>query len=106
MGYKIVRDRHEEWAREYGVSGTWRRSPDPRRALARKLAEEALEYGEQLDPAELGDVLDVVEAIVLSLGTATYEAVETRRMEKLRTLGGFSDLEWSPVPPEHQKDQL
>jgi len=64
MGWKIVRDRNEEWCRAHGVSGQWRTSPDPVSALVRKVGEEYLEYIEHFDPAELFDLRDVVQALL------------------------------------------
>jgi predicted house-cleaning noncanonical NTP pyrophosphatase (MazG superfamily) len=68
MGYKIVRDRNEEWCRAHGVSGQWRTSPDPVSALVRKVGEEYLEYIEHFDPAELFDLRDVVQALLALTG--------------------------------------
>ena len=97
MGWKLVRDRNEEWCRANGVSGQWRTAPDPAAALLRKVFEEAGEYAEHTDPAELYDLLDVVQ-VAISLGdpdgrfAAAHEA-------KVAAMGGFSHFaEWTPVP--------
>lgn len=97
MGWKIVRDGNEKWCREHGVSGTWRVAADPVRGLARKLTEEAAEFGEALDPAELYDLADVLgELIVLTDPDGDYRAAHG---EKLAVFGGFREhVEWTPMP--------
>jgi hypothetical protein len=65
MSFKIVRDRNEAWCRANGVSGQWRTSPDPLSALLRKLFEELGEYAEAGDPAELYDLSDVLERLLV-----------------------------------------
>ena len=97
MGYKIVRDHNEAWAKAHGVSGTWRTSPDPVRGLARKLTEEAGEFGEALDPGELYDLADAVNELLGLLDPDGHYLAA--HQEKVRVHGLFRDhIEWSPVP--------
>lgn len=100
MGWKLVRDNNEAWCRANGVSGQWRTSPDPVRALGRKVFEEAVEYAleqEIPDPAELYDLQDVLEALIgLEDPAREYAA---RHAAKVAEMGGFGTFtEWCPVP--------
>jgi hypothetical protein len=65
MSFKMVRDRNEAWCRANGVPGQWRTSPDPLAALLRKLFEELGEYAEAWDPAELYDLSDLLERLLV-----------------------------------------
>ena len=38
MGWKLVRDKNEEWCRAHGVSGQWRVSPDRAASLRSPVA--------------------------------------------------------------------
>lgn len=97
MGFKLVRDGNEAWCRAHGVSGEWRISPDPRSALLRKVFEEAGEYAEHRDPAELFDLLDVVLALI-TLDDPGGEFSAGHRV-KVAKMGGFDRfIEWCPVP--------
>lgn len=99
MGFKLVRDHNEKWCRAHGVSGQWRTAPDPRGALLRKIFEEAGEYAEALDPAELYDLLDVVQAAIrlADPDCRHFGAHEA----KVAEMGGFRQFaEWCPVPPD------
>lgn len=97
MGWKLVRDRNEEWCRANGVSGQWRTSPDPQSALVRKIFEEAGEYAEARDPAELYDLLDVVQAlIVLDDPGGDLAAAHRAKAEEMGSFSLFA--EWCPVP--------
>jgi predicted house-cleaning noncanonical NTP pyrophosphatase (MazG superfamily) len=97
MGWKLVRDRNEEYCRAHGVSGEWRTSPDPRSALLKKIFEEAGEYAERRDPAELYDLIDVVRSLI-RLEDPTGE-VSAGHHAKVADMGGFARLiEWCPVP--------
>lgn len=97
MGWKLVRDRNEEWCRAHGVSGQWRVSPEPQSALVRKIFEEAGEYAEARDPAELFDLLDVVQALI-ALDDPSGEMATAHRA-KAEEMGSFSRFaEWCPVP--------
>ncbi len=101
MGWKLVRDKNEAWCRSNGVSGQWRTSPDPVAALRRKVFEEAAEYAEQHDVAELYDLLDVVLAL-LKLEDP-YDEVYRAHAIKEADLGGFGKfIEWTPVPAGSQ----
>ena len=97
MGWKIVRDRNEEWCRAHGVSGQWRTSPDPQSALLKKILEEAGEYAQQRDPAELYDLLDVVRALIALRDPEGFFV--GWHQDKVAEMGGFTrHVEWCPVP--------
>lgn len=97
MGWKLVRDHNEIWCRLNRVSGQWRIAPDPRSALLRKIFEEAGEYAEHRDPAELFDLLDVVQALI-GLEDPQGRLAEAHRA-KIAEMGGFGNFtEWTPVP--------
>jgi predicted house-cleaning noncanonical NTP pyrophosphatase (MazG superfamily) len=97
MGWKLVRDRNEEYCRTHGVSGEWRTSPDPRSALLKKIFEEAGEYAEHRDPAELFDLLDVIQALI-GLEDPSGEIL-TAHYVKVADMGRFTRfIEWCPVP--------
>lgn len=99
MGWKIVRDGNQAWARKHGVSGQWRTSPDPKAALLKKIFEEAGEYAETGDPGELYDLLGVVHRLLHIVDPAMTAG--ERHSEKVKLLGTFSELiEWTPVPPD------
>ena len=99
MGWKLVRDKNEEWCRANGVSGQWRISSDPAAALGRKIFEEAAEYAEQHDPAELYDLLEVVQALISVADPCGRHAAV--HQAKTAALGGFTKfIEWTPVPPQ------
>ena len=97
MGWKIVRDRQPEWCRTHGVSGKWRISPDPVRALTKKLFEEAAEWAEEHDADELYDLRDVLDEL---LYIRDPEGLAGRAHEKkIASLGLFSShCEWHPEP--------
>ena len=96
MGYKMVRDNHQEVLGEY-ISGQWRISPDPVSSLVKKLGEEYSELAESRDPAELYDLWDVLDELTALLdpdGTA-----EIKHAIKVKHLGRFADhTEWHPNP--------
>jgi predicted house-cleaning noncanonical NTP pyrophosphatase (MazG superfamily) len=97
MSWKLVRDHNEKWCRANGVSGRWRKSPDPVSALTRKLFEEAGEFAEQRDPAELYDLLDVINALLEQLDL--HHDVSAEHAQKVARFGGFITLtEWTPLP--------
>ena len=97
MGWKLVRDKNEEWCRAHGVSGQWRPSPDPVASLRRKIFEEAGEYAEHGDPAELYDLLDVIQALI-GLEDPDGDAARAHA-SKIAELGGFGRfIEWTPIP--------
>lgn len=101
MGWKLVRDHNEKWCRANGLSGQWRTSPDPAAALRRKIGEEYLEHIEDGDPAELYDLLDVVQA---AIGLADPDGkFASAHDAKIEEMGGFSQfIEWTPVPASRQ----
>jgi predicted house-cleaning noncanonical NTP pyrophosphatase (MazG superfamily) len=97
MGWKIVRDDDEKLARAAGVSGVWRPAANAVHGLLKKIFEEAGEYAEHLDPAELYDLLDVVEALIDRVDPAGKHAAA--HAEKVTLKGAFSKgIEWSPNP--------
>lgn len=99
MGWKIVRDGNEAWCRKHGVSGQWRKSPDPESALLKKIFEEAGEYVENRDPEELYDLLEVVHRL-LAIVDRTFVAAG-RHSKKVALMGKFTELiEWTPVPSD------
>jgi predicted house-cleaning noncanonical NTP pyrophosphatase (MazG superfamily) len=101
MGWKLVRDNNEAACRERGISGQWRISPDPPGALAGKVLEEFREYAFEQpghrDPAELYDLLDVVQALIgLEDPLGEFAALHRAKVEEM---GGFTKfIEWCPVP--------
>ena len=96
MGWKMVRDRNHEHLRAF-ISGTWRTSPDPAGALIKKLGEEYGEFAEHHDPAELYDLLDVINELIILLDP---DAVDYRgHCEKVEKYGLFGEhQEWCPMP--------
>jgi predicted house-cleaning noncanonical NTP pyrophosphatase (MazG superfamily) len=97
VGWKLVRDHNKKWCRANGVSGQWRTAPDPSSALFRKIFEEAAEYAEQRDPAELYDLLDVVQALIgLEDPLGDLATVHRAKIAELGSFGNFT--EWTPVP--------
>ena len=96
MGWKLVRDRNQEHL-EGRVSGQWRVNPDRIGPLVRKLGEEYGEFTEARDPAELYDLLDVVEELIVQLDRDGQH--EERHAAKVKLMGGFTrSLEWHPNP--------
>jgi predicted house-cleaning noncanonical NTP pyrophosphatase (MazG superfamily) len=105
MGFKIVRDYVEGWAREHGVSGVWRPCMTPVASLEKKLFEEAGEYTERCKPDELYDLRDVLDRLISIVDTNGQAAA--RHAIKVSRLGMFDRLiEWSPVPEEHQQEEM
>ena len=97
MSWKMVRDHTEAVAIRQGVSGRWRKCRTPISSLTKKLFEEAGEYVENMDAAELYDLLDVLTALIPLADPDGKAAAEHDK--KLLEMGGFSLLiEWSPVP--------
>lgn len=97
MGWKIVRDHQPEYCREHGVSGKWRVSPDPVRALTKKLFEEASEWAESYDAAELYDLRDVLSELLYIRDPDGL--IGLQHAAKITRLGRFnSHLEWHPEP--------
>ena len=100
MGWKIVRDNDDVHSAAMGVSGQWRVSATPVAGLTRKLFEEAGEFSENGNPAELYDLLDVVDELIRRLDPAGK--IAHHHEQKAETRGTFTrGLEWSPVPAEH-----
>lgn len=97
MGWKMVRDRHRDYASRWELSGKWRISPDPAGSLLRKLAEELGEYAADRDPAELYDMAEVLRELIAVTdpdGLLAHPAAA-----KTARLGGFAaHLEWSAFP--------
>jgi len=100
VGWKMVRDNNQAWCEANGVSGAWRTAGphEAIRALGRKLAEEALEFMENGDPAELFDVWDALEELLLLSETPALRAAH---QAKVAEHGRFHDhVMWSPLPGE------
>ena len=96
MGWKMVRDNHQEILKDQ-ISGSWRISPDPVGSLVRKLGEEYGEFAENRDPGELHDLWDVLEELTALLDPDGRTAA--RHQVKLDRMGGFgAHLEWHPNP--------
>lgn len=96
MGWKMVRDKHRNVLGTV-ISGAWRSSPDPVSSLIKKLGEEYSELVEERDPAELYDVLDVLNELIV-LMDPHLEAAEAHALKQER-LGFFTaHLEWNPRP--------
>lgn len=60
------------------------------RRLRDKLLEEAAEFDESGDPAELADVLEVIDAI-LAFDESSRDELDERRREKRADRGGFDE---------------
>jgi len=98
MGWKLVRDNNEAWCRARGFTGQWRIAPDPESALFRKIFEEAGEYAEHRDPAELYDLRDVVTELIRLVDPDG--AAGRMNLHKTADMGGFGrHVEWTPAPP-------
>ena len=96
MGWKMVRDRHQERL-ESVISGSWRTSPDPVSSLIKKAGEEYSELAENRDPGELYDMLDVIEELIFLLDPDGKH--EEEHLVKVRCIGQFGDhVEWHPNP--------
>jgi predicted house-cleaning noncanonical NTP pyrophosphatase (MazG superfamily) len=101
MGWKLVRDNNEAWCNEHGVSGTWKRAEDFDAVylLLKKIFEEAGEYAESMNPAELYDLLDVIYR-TLEL-TDADRAHAAAHAQKVAQYGMFDTLTiWSPCSPD------
>lgn len=87
---KLVRDRIPDVVRADGETPIVRPVDDDEyeRYLAAKLIEEAGEFREARDPAELADVIEVVEAL---LAATDRDEVERLRAEKAAERGRFDD---------------
>jgi len=102
MGWKIVRNGNQKLLQGH-MSGQWRISPDPVSALVKKLGEEYGEFAEHRDPAELQDLLDVIEELSFLLDRDS--AAARAHQGKLDKMGDFSDhLEWNPLSPELHRE--
>jgi hypothetical protein len=96
VGYKIVRDWHKERVGDI-ISGTWRISPDPISALIKKLGEEYSELAENRDPAELYDIQDVLDELMVQLDPQGKYGEE--HDIKVTNVGLFArHVEWQPLP--------
>lgn len=95
MGYKMVRDRHRQQL-EGVISGTWRDSPDPVSSLLKKLGEEYSELVENRDPAELYDIQDVLDELMMLLDPDGKHGEE--HGFKAESMGFFQHhIEWHPL---------
>lgn len=96
MGYKMVRDNHQKILAEH-ISGEWRTAPDPVSSLVKKLGEEYSELAEDRNPAELYDIEDVLDELMVLLDPHG-EAARKHDIKAAR-MGRFgSHLEWHPNP--------
>ena len=103
MGYKIVRDRHDEIFAHHPWD--WRVSPQPAMALLKKIFEEAGELAETMDPGELYDLHDVVMAMMPLMDPDGKHHV--MHQHKVSRLGGFTrHLEWSPLSRDEETKVL
>jgi predicted house-cleaning noncanonical NTP pyrophosphatase (MazG superfamily) len=94
MSFKMVRDRHQEILQDK-ISGQWRISPDPVSSLLKKLGEEYGELIGERNPAELYDVLDVLDELISLMDPGL--ALGLAHQDKLDRFGDFSShLEWHP----------
>lgn len=99
MSFKLVRDKQKEYCLAHGISGQWRTSPDPVGALTAKLGEEYGEFAAERNPAELYDLLDVLNELIM-MTDPDLDHLDAHEV-KVSRLGTFSaHLEWSPVPKE------
>ena len=95
---KLVRDEIPRIIRESGKRFKVRKlSPEEyAEKLVQKLEEELQEFIESRDKEELADLLEVIEAVAINLGTSSEE-IERIRVSKRRNRGGFVSkilLEW------------
>lgn len=96
MGWKMVRDKHQE-VLSAQISGSWRPSSDPISSLVKKLGEEYSEFVEDRDPAELYDLRDVLNELIY-LMDPLHDA-RNAHLRKVERLGKFTHhLEWHPNP--------
>lgn len=88
--HKLVRDRLPLILQERGIKVTYEivAAEQLRSHLRLKLVEEAKEYIDTGDPAELIDVLEVVRALAATHETS-WDTLENRRAEKAALRGGF-----------------
>ena len=95
MGWKIVRDNHDQVFAHHPWD--WRISPAPAMALVKKISEEYGELVETMDPGELYDLLDAAWALIpLMDPDGKHYALH---QHKVHRFGGFTrHLEWSPLP--------
>jgi hypothetical protein len=98
----MVRDKHRQLLGSL-ISGCWRTAPDPVSSLIKKLGEEYSELVENRDPAELHDIADVVNELIV-LMDPTLEKAEAH-ITKQERLGFFArHLEWHPLPDATEYD--
>lgn len=87
---KLVRDLIPDIVRDSGSSARFRVATplDKRSLLLAKVVEEALELQENPCVEELGDILDVLDAVRRELGIEVEELVDARA-KKTAARGGF-----------------
>lgn len=85
---KLVRDNIPDYLDQKGIPYEKRiASPEEyKEELIKKLSEEVLEFSEAGDPAELADVIEVIETL---RKLPEYQGVETLRLQKRSDKGGF-----------------
>jgi predicted house-cleaning noncanonical NTP pyrophosphatase (MazG superfamily) len=97
MGWKLVRDKHQETHKKYGVSGSYRTAEEPVKALGKKLFEEAAEFVENYDAGELYDLQDVLQELLKLLDP--FGVHMSDHASKVAEHGLFTaHIEWTPVP--------
>lgn len=95
MGWKTVRDAHQERWSQVSPRDHWRVAPDPVSSLLKKLGEEYGELVEARDPAELYDLIDVLDELIALMDPDLIFGLG--HQDKLDLMGGFSShLEWHP----------
>ena len=96
MGWKMVRDKHQQVLGSV-ISGQWRISPDPVASLVSKLGEEYGELAPHRDPAELYDIRDALDELIVLLDPD--QSYLRAHDIKVARLGMFTThLEWHPNP--------
>ena len=92
---KLVRDRIPDLIEQSGKSCLCRtlEQNDYLNALDEKLQEELNEYLSDKTLEELADLLEVIRAVITARGS-TYEEIESIRLSKAATRGGFEKRIW------------
>lgn len=88
---KLVRDKIPEFLSSKNIEHKTHTANEKeyRQKLLQKLVEESIEFNEEPTPEELGDVLEVILAI-MELPDFKKKVVEKSRLEKLSKRGGYT----------------